>query len=105
MVRYALPLLWLPGPRHYLLFSHVSKSWIALLTIVVMGSFSVCSFSSCQQCHEFLLYVLVMTIEVVNCFSVCGPSQVCSFYLVATIQGLFFIHIATIVCQLFLIVF
>jgi len=136
--RCVLPLLWIPGPRHYLLFSHVSKSWIIMSchscgfqdlvitcylttlvnrgsvcpatlvdsrTIVVMGSFSVCSFLSCQQCHEFLLYVLVMTIEVVNCFSAYGPSQVCSFYLVATIQGLFFIHIATIVCQLFLIVF
>jgi len=109
---YALPLLWIPGPRHYLLFSHVSKSWFGVSchscgfqdliitcylatlvncgsvcpatlvdsrTIVVMGSFSVCSFLSCQQCHEFLLYVLVMTIEVVNCFSAYGPSQVCSF--------------------------
>jgi len=25
---YVLPLLWLPGPCHYLLFSHVRKSWI-----------------------------------------------------------------------------
>src|SRR5712671_3158025 len=27
---YVLPLLWLPGPRHYLLFNHVSKSWISM---------------------------------------------------------------------------
>jgi len=101
MDQYVLPLLWIPGPRHYLLFSHVSKSWIALLTIVATGSFSMCSFLSCQQCHKFLLYILVTTIKVVNCFSACGPSQVCSFYLVATIQGLFFIHVATIMCRLF----
>src|SRR5712672_3149996 len=37
--------------------------------------FSMCSFLSCQQCHEFLLYILVTTIEVVNCFSAYGLSQ------------------------------
>src|SRR5712671_6757588 len=33
-----------------------------------------CSFLSCQQCHEFLLYVLITTIKVVNYFSAYGLS-------------------------------
>src|SRR5712671_5973472 len=100
---YALPLLWLPGPHHYLLFSHVSKSWIDvschscgfqdlvitcyLATSVNCGSpvyrrgtwvFSCVSFVM-SSCHGFLLYILVTTIEVVNYFSAYGLSQVCSF--------------------------
>jgi len=84
-------------------FSHVSKSWIGvschscgfqdlvitcyLATLVNRGSpvyhrglwvFSCVSFVM-SSCHEFLLYILVTTIEVVNCFSAYGLSQVCSF--------------------------
>ena len=125
MDRCVLPLLWIPGPHHYLLFSHISKLWFSmschscgfqdlvitcyLATLVNCGLpvyhhglwvFSCVSFVT-SSCHEFLLYILVTTIEVVNCFSAYGLLQVCSFFLVATIQGLFFIHIATIVCRLF----
>jgi len=59
-------------------------------TIVVFGSFSMCSFLSCQQCHEFLLYILIMTIEVVSYFSMYLTIAGLFFHLVVTIQGLFF---------------
>jgi len=95
--------LWIPGPHHYLLFNHVSNLWIGvschscgfqdlvitcyLATLVNCGLpvyhhglwvFSCVSFVT-SSCHEFLLYILVTTIEVVNCFSAYGLSQVCSF--------------------------
>src|SRR5882757_2769858 len=78
VVRCVLPLLWIPGPRHYLLFSHVSKSWFARLPSWYFGSFRVFLFVM-SSCHEILLYILVTTIKVVNCFSAYGLLQVYSF--------------------------
>src|SRR5712672_2153039 len=45
---YALPLLWLPGPHHYLLFSHVSKPWFAHLPSWYLGLFM------CFFCHVIM---------------------------------------------------
>ena len=99
-----LPLLWLPGPRHYFLLA-TSVICGCPFTIVVCGSF---------------LHVLLFVMSAMPWVSSLYPRndyQGCQlffcvltiaglfFYLVATIQGLFFIHVATIVCWLFWLFF
>src|SRR5712671_2421590 len=99
MDRCVLPLLWIPGPRHYLLFSHVSKLWITRLPSWYLGLFM------CFFCHVIMPWVssLYPRNDYRGCqlFFCVWTIAGLFFHLVATIQGLFFIHVATIVCQLF----
>jgi len=125
MVRCVLPLLWIPGPRHYLLFSHISKSWIGMschscgfqdlvitcyfshvskLWFAHLPSWSLGLFM-CFFCHVIMPWVssLYPRNDYQGCqlFLCVWTIAGLFFYLVATIQGLFFIHVATIVCRLF----
>jgi len=54
----ALPLLWLPGPRHYLLFSHVNKLWFFVVSIAFKTPFAFVLLMSWYFVDFFVLFLL-----------------------------------------------